>query len=84
MVNLSEDRTLYIEVKASTGRIRNIYLSRSEFKLSLEKGADYWLCFVGNANVAIPDEPIIYKDLASLIKQNKVKLTLNKVSMTLP
>ena len=79
-----ERRRLYIEVKASSGRERRFWLSGAEFDLALSQGADYWLCFVGNAGARIPDKPIIYRDLARYITQKQVTLTLRRVTMVLP
>jgi hypothetical protein len=62
-----EQRTVYIEVKASSGTSREIKMSRSEFELALSLGKDYWLYWVANVETAEPDPPICFPNLAHLI-----------------
>lgn len=79
-----ERRTIYIEVKASTGDARKIKMSRQEFQLAMSLGEDYWLYWISNVDEAKPDPPICYKNIAQLVAEEKIVLDVDALEITLP
>ena len=79
-----EQRTLHIEVKASSGTSREIRMSRSEFGLALSLQGDYWLYWVANVGAARPDPPVCYRNLARFLAEKKIDLNVDTIAMTLP
>ena len=79
-----EQRTVYIEVKASSGTSREIRMSRSELGLALSLQDDYWLYWVANVDTAYPDPPVCYPNLAQFLAEEKIDLNVDTIAMTLP
>jgi hypothetical protein len=79
-----EQRALYIEVKASAGDSRNIWMGRQEFLLAMSLGEDYWLYWVANVDEARPDAPVCYKNFAQLVAEEKLVIDVGTLALTLP
>lgn len=79
-----EERPVYIEVKSSVGDSRDIVMSMAEFKLALSVKEDYWLYWVAHVDAAQPNTPICYPNLARLIEENGIDLSVDTIVMTLP
>ena len=79
-----EMRTIYIEVKASTGDVRKIKMSRQEFQLAMSLGSEYWLYWVANVDEAKPDPPVCYKNVAQLVADKRITIDVGTLDLTLP
>lgn len=79
-----EQRSVYIEVKASAGDSRQIRMRRQEFHLALSLGEDYWLYWVANVDEAKPDTPVCYENVARLVAEEQLTIDVDTLALTLP
>jgi hypothetical protein len=79
-----EQRSLYIEVKATAGDNRRIRMGKQEFRLAMSMGEDYWLCWVANVDEARPEAPVCYTNIAQLIAEGKLVIDVDTLALTLP
>lgn len=84
VTDTGQQRTVYIEVKASSGNRRVIRMSRSEFELALSLNDDYWLYWVSNVDKSRPDTPVCYQNVAKLLQEKKISLNVATLCLTLP
>lgn len=86
-VSLNEQgdkRTVYIEVKSTSGSGRAIHMSRSEFELALSQGESYWLYWVSHIESATPHGPFCLPNFAQLLINKQIDLHIQTLTMTLP
>lgn len=76
-------RTVFIEVKATSGDRPVIKMSRAEIELAFAQGPNYWLYWVANADLECPGPPLCYRDLPRLISEKRVQLNVDSLSLTL-